>query len=168
MKKSEKRMIGILVLITVIVIIIYVVTSRGKEENIGVAEEGNQVVEEFVEVLEDGTRLNTSSKLQETKTIDGMEVTNLQLTESGDISLLLGTVRNVSSEAKGGYPVEIRVVDKEENEIVTVGGYIPELAPGAETQLNSSATFDYANAYDFTITKKDIVDEQPVEEMPVE
>ena len=42
---------------------------------------------------------------------------------------------------------------KNEKEITTIGGYIGEVNPGESTQLNSSATFDYANAYDFRIEK---------------
>lgn len=155
MKKKEKQMIWILIAITLVVIIIGIVMgiNNRKEENKG-EEVTNVVEEEFVNVLEDGTRLNTSNKLQETKTIDGMEVRNFQLTEKNNVSLLLGTITNVSSETRGGYPVVIKIIDKEGNEIVTVGGYIPELEAGESTDLISSATFDYANAYDFTITKK--------------
>lgn len=159
MKKKEKRMIAILIAITVVVIIIGIVmginnSKKAKQETEGAGAGENVVVEEFVQVLDDGTKLNTSSKLQETKTIDGMEVSNFQLTEKDNETLLLGTVTNVSSETRGGYPVDIKIVDKEGNEIGTIGGLIPELEPGQSTDLISSSTLDYANAYDFTITKK--------------
>lgn len=150
MSRKEKRIIGILVLITVIAIIVMVVIRNNNKNK----EEPVEPEEEFVEVLEDGTRLNTSDKLHETKTFDGMEISDFQLTENGNVTLLLGTITNTSSTNKGGYPVNITVVDKEGQEIITVAAFLGELKPGESTQLSTSATFDYANAYDFTITKR--------------
>ena len=150
-KKSVLILLGIII---VIVILIIAITSGKNDEEVtaGVATE-NQVKEEFAQTLTDGTRLNTSTKMQETKTIDGMEITGIQLTEKNNVSVLLGTVTNKSGEKKGGYPVSITILDKQAKEIITVGGYIEELEPEESTQLNVSATFDYANAYDYKIEK---------------
>jgi len=152
MKTKEKKMILILGLITIIVVIFAVITGNENKTN----EENKQeeVKEEFVEKLEDGTRLNTSKKLHETKKIDGMEISNFQVTEKGNVTVLLGTIKNTSESKKGGYPVDITILDKQGNEIIDVVGYIGELEPGQSEQLNVSASFDYANAYDFTIEKK--------------
>ena len=155
MKKNEKIMIIVLIAIAIAAIVFAVNFNKSKEEGTPQASEPTNVVkEEFVEVLEDGTRLNTSEKLAETKTFDGMQITDLQLTENGNVSLLLGTVTNTSDTTKGGYPVNIKVLDKKGEEIITVAAFLGELEPGESTQLSTSATFDYANAYDFEITKK--------------
>ena len=155
MKKNEKIMIVVLIAIAIAAIVFAVNFNKSKEEEAPQASEPTNVVkEEFVEVLEDGTRLNTSEKLAETKTFDGMQITDLQLTENGNVSLLLGTVTNTSDTTKGGYPVNIKVLDKKGEEIITVAAFLGELEPGESTQLSTSATFDYANAYDFEITKK--------------
>lgn len=153
MKKEEKRMILIIILVGVIIIGGLLIFRNGKNKDKEQPQE-NIVKEEFVEVLGDGTRLNTSDKLSQTKTIDGLEITNFQLTEKNNVTVLLGTITNKTSVVKGDYAVDIKILDKQGNEIVTVGGYIGKLQPGQSTQLNSSATFDYANAYDFEITKK--------------
>ena len=156
MKKKEKRMILILLVVLVIAIVAFIISKNANKGNKGTENktEENTAVEDFVQVLEDGTKLNKSSKLQETKTIDGMEVSDFQLTSNGNVTILLGTITNKSNEVKGDYPVSIKILDEKGNEIITVGGYIGELQPGKSTQLNCSATFDYANAYDFEITKK--------------
>ena len=122
-------------------------------ENINTTEEPI-AEEEFVDVLEDGTRINSSSSLHETKIFDGLEISDFQLTEKDNMAVLLGTITNNSSTAKGGYAVDITVVDKDRNEMTTVVAYIKELQPGENTILNVSSTFDYANAYDFTISRK--------------
>lgn len=156
MKKKEKRMIAVLVIITIIVIIIAIWMKYSKEPKEEVERQQVKVEStgENVEVLEDGTRLNTSNKLKETKKINGMEISNFQLTEKDNVTLLLGTVTNTSSTKQGGYPVKVKIVDKQGNEIITVGAYLGELEPGESTQFNTSATFDCVNAYDFSISEK--------------
>ena len=153
MKKGEKRLIAVLVLITIVVIIVLVMMNRNKKkENEG---EANNIarVEEFTTTLDDGTRLNTSSKLQETKRIEGVEIGGFQLTEKDNESILLGTATNTSNTTQGGYSVNITLIDKEGREIITIVGYVQTLAPGQSGQFSASATFDFANAYDFRISK---------------
>lgn len=156
MKKKEKKMIAILVAITVVVIMIAIWMTNAKEpkEEVKRQEAKVESTEEKVEVLEDGTRFNTSNKLKETKKINGMEISNFQLTEKDNVTLLLGTVTNTSSEKQGGYPVNVKIIDEQGNEIITVGAYLGELEPGESTQFNTSATFDCVNAYDFSISQK--------------
>ena len=155
-KKKEKQIIGVLAIIIIFIIIVAVVfkVKNSKEENLANIQEENVVAEEFVDVLEDGTRVNKSEKLHETKIFDGLEISNFRLTEKENVTLLLGTITNRSSEVKGDYPINIKVVDKNGNEIVTVSAYIGKLEVGESCELNTSATFDYANAYDIEISKK--------------
>lgn len=159
MKREEKLMVGVLILITILVIIVGIVMSinKGKKENKDnnvVAREENRVVEEFVDLREDGTKVNKSSKLHEKKAYDGLEIGNLQLTMKDNVSVILGEIKNVSNIAKGEYPISLVMLDKEGNEIITIGAYIQKLEPGQTAELNTSATFDFANAYDFKITKR--------------
>ena len=153
MKKNEKRMILILLVILIIAIIIFAVNKNKKENNNENTTENN-TVEELVQVLEDGTKLNTSEKLSETKMLDGLKFENMQLTEQGSQTVLLADVTNTGSTTTDIQLVDVTLLDKNGNEIVTVGGIISPLQPGASTQFNSSMTLDYANTYDFKITLK--------------
>ena len=152
MKKKEKRMILILLVVLVIAVVIFVVSKnkKGNKENT----EENKVVEEFVQVLEDGTRLNTSTKLNEMKKFEGLEFGNIQLTNSNGQSVLLADVKNTTQAETGLMLVDVTLYDKNGNELGTVGGIISPLKPGESKQFNTSMTIDYANAYDFKITKK--------------
>lgn len=159
MSKKEKQVIGVLIGIAVIaIIVVLIVNGKNKEdENIVNNEtvENNTVEEEkYVEVLENGTKLNTSEKLKETKEIDGMEISNMQLTEEGNITKLLGTITNNSNTTKGNYEINIKLIDENGKALTTLVGYIGELEPGESTQLSTSTTFDYANTYDVEITKR--------------
>ena len=150
--KGALIIIGVAIIITVG--IFFITRGKGKKEEVEIGEEENIVEEEFVNVLSDGTKLNTSDKLQEKKKVGGLEVSKFQLTEQGNSTILLGTITNTSSTEQGGYDVEIVVVDKTGKELGRIPAYIKKLQPGESTQLNTGITGDYANAYNFSINKK--------------
>ena len=153
MKDNEKKMLIILLIILVIAIIIFVVNKNKKGNNNENAEENN-TVEEFVQVLEDGTKLNTSTKLSEAKEVNGLKFENMQLTEQNGQSVLLADVTNNSGKATNLTIVDVVLLDKNGQERITVGGIISPLQAGEKTQFNTSMTLDYANAYDFKIVIK--------------
>ena len=153
MKDSEKKMIIILIIVAVLIIggILLLTRNRRSEEPAG-GNETNEPVEEFVQVLDDGTKLNTSEELHKTKMLDGLEISDLQLTERGNETVLLGTVRNTTDAVQTSV-FNITLIDKTGSEITTLQAYIEGLQPGASTELNVSTTLDYANAYDFRVSK---------------
>lgn len=153
MKKSEKKMVLILALIAIAIIVVLIVVRNNQKPEIANDGEAINKAEEFVTRLEDGTRVNTSKKLHETKKFEGLEISDLQVTENGNLSIILATVKNTSSTATQDMPITMKFIDKQGNEITTTHGYIGALQPGEETQLNTSTTFDYANAYDFIIAR---------------
>ncbi len=156
MKKNEKRMILILVIITIIAIIALVMMNNGKKEKqVASTDAPEQEVpkEEFVDVLEDGTKLNKSEQLQKAKKLEGLDITDFQLTENNNQTVLLGTITNNTNTKQGGYVADITILDKQGKKMITVQNYIGPLEPGQSTQLNTSLNLDYANAYDFTIAK---------------
>lgn len=150
MKKKEKKMILILIIVSILIIgIIWLVTRPKKEEIVE-----NEVVEEFVQVLDDGTKLNTSSKLQEEKTINGLKIGNIQLTEKNGQLVLLADVTNPTEKDSEIFLIDIILYDKTGKEIATVPGIVSPIKAGGKTQLNAGITEKYANAYDFKVVKK--------------
>ena len=155
MKKNEKKWVSILVAITAILIIVLIVRNVNKKDN-GEETTGevNTNMEEFVQKLEDGTKLNTSTKLKETKKLGNLEIGNIQLTNQGGQSVLLADVKNNGTTQTSIILLDIVLLDKEGTQIATIPGIISPLTAGATTQLNTSVQQDYANAYDFNIIKK--------------
>src|SRR5574344_1755699 len=109
MKKNGKNkksggMLPIIIIIVLIIVVIIVTVKVSKKGNNKVANNEQQVIaatnEEFVQSLEDGTKLNNSSKMSETKTIDGMEISDIQVTEKDGVTLLLANVTNKSNSDK--------------------------------------------------------------------
>ena len=157
MKKNEKIIISILLVVLVIAIIVFTVNKNKKEENNNEnvnTETENNVTEEFVQVLEDGTKLNTSTKLNETKQVGIYKFENIKLTEKDVQSLILADVTNTSKNETDAKIVDIKLLDKDGKEIVTIGGIISPLKSGETKQFNSSMSLDYANIYDFEIILK--------------
>lgn len=157
MKKNEKIIILILLVVLVIAIIVFTVNKNKKEENNNEnvnTETENNVTEEFVQVLEDGTKLNTSTKLNETKQVGIYKFENIQVTEKDGQSLILADVTNTSKNETDAKIVDIKLLDKDGKEIVTIGGIISPLKSGETKQFNSSMSLDYANIYDFEIILK--------------
>ena len=150
MKKKEKKMILILVIVSILIIgVIWLVTRPKKEKIVE-----NEVVEEFVQVLDDGTKLNISSKLQEEKTINGLKIGNIQLTEKNGQLVLLADVTNPTEKDSEIFLIDIILYDKTGKEIATVPGIVSPIKAGGKTQLNAGITEKYANAYDFKVVKK--------------
>ena len=154
MKKKEKRLILVLIAILVIVLIIGLFIKKNKNKENEIQNQNTATDEKFVQVLEDGTKLNKSSKFNETKNIDGIEISNIQFTYKDGQTVLLADVINNSGKAVDMTLLEIKLLDEQGNEIITVGGIISPMQVGETSQLNASMTMDYANAYDVEITLK--------------
>mgnify|MGYP004531869437 CR=1 FL=1 len=80
----------------------------------------NPEKEEFVEVLENGTKLNTSSELKKVKQVGAYKFENMQLTEQKGQTILLADVTNTSSSATKLQLLNVTLLDKDGKEIVKV------------------------------------------------
>lgn len=148
MKLFEKKGVLALIVVLIIVIAIVVIFKTTKENK------GEEKAEEYVEILDDGTKLNVSEQLKESKKIDGVEITDIQLTEQNGQSVLLANAINTTNTETVVMPINIIVLDKSGNEIGKIPGVIAPLKQGETKQLNVGITEDYSNAYDFKIEKQ--------------
>jgi len=155
MKRQEKRMITIIIVVGVIIIggiwLIKNVNSNNKKEN---KQEENIVTEKYVEVLEDGTKLNKSNKLKEIKKIEGMEITGIQLTNKDGVSRIIAVVTNMTNQEIELTPIKLTLYDDKNKVLEEVNGLISPMKAGESVQLNMGISVDYANAYDFKVEKK--------------
>jgi len=159
MKKNEKIIISILIIITLLMTIIFFVRNRNEEvnepENENNIESENTVVkEEFVQVLDDGTKLNISDELEKVKNIDGIEISNIQLTHKDGLTVLLADIKNNTGKKTSLKKIDVTLLDKEGKELAKISGLIEEMEIDGTTQLNTVVTSDYANVYDFKVDLK--------------
>ena len=156
MKKNEKIMITILIVIVVIVGGILIIRNVNQKESEPQPQEEveNIVAEENVQTLGDGTKLNISTKLKESKKLGDLEIGDIQLTNKNGQSVLLANVVNKGKQKTDVILIDIVLYDKNNQEIATIPGIISPLEVRESTQLNTVVQEDYANAYDFKIVKK--------------
>ncbi len=153
MKKKERRMILLLIIIGIIIIAI-LANMRNKKNaaNTGTGEnDRGEVVGEFVEVLEDGTKQNTSDKLNETKMVSNYEISNIRLTVQDGQSLIFADVKNIGTEKADVKSIKLTLLDKSGKEIKTIDGVIGNVEPGQTVPLSIAHKEDFANAYDLKI-----------------
>ena len=148
---KSKRILLVAVIIILIIICIIFFTQRNNENNISNTNQ-NETTQSYVEEIEPGVKINKSTKLNEAKDVNGLLITNIQLTtESGMTTLLADVINNTGSKTEV-QTVDITLLDNNGQELTTVTGIISELEAGATTQLNIAMTSDYINAYDFKVT----------------
>lgn len=159
MKKQSKKvnlrpLLVLLVAIIVIVLIVVIVkVVGGKDNKKNPSTQGQNPNNEYITVLEDGGRKNNSDKVTATKMLEGLEISNISLTERGGITTLLADVKNTTENESGDYTINIRLTDKEGKEILNTTGYLEKVAAGGTAQINANITADVANAYNLEITK---------------
>ena len=164
MTKQEKTYLFIMILVVIVALVIFSAT-RDKEDNIVPSTDSNlvenmdtdslnKVTEEFVQVVDDGTKLNISEQLNAEKTVGAYKIEDIQLTNKDGRTVLLANVTNVSNGDTELQLIDIVILDKAGEELETVKGIIAPLKAGKSTQLNTGISLDYSNAYDFKIILK--------------
>lgn len=152
MTKNGKRfMIGVAIIVVLLIIgsVIFAVTVPKKRK--GMVKSVDE--DKYVNVLSDGTKENTSEKLKEDKNLDGLDITEIKLTENNQLTNLTGIITNNTDKIKGDYTAKIIFIDSKNNELSEMGFYIKQLQPGESMALNASTTFDYSNAYNIIFIK---------------
>lgn len=151
-KKIQLWMVFVLIIVVIIGVgIILVVQNNKKQETPDDTAQTDIKKEGYVEEIEDGVKINKSSQLNEAKEIDGLMITNIQLTTKDGMTTLLADVTNHSGAKTEIKPVQITLLKQDGSELVTVTGIIDKLEVGGTTQLNIAMTSNYIEAYDFQV-----------------
>ena len=155
MTKDEKR--WIILLVAVILIAIALIIGLTKSKDVKKEEENSiniEKKEEYVEIKEDGTKVNTSNKLKENKEFNGLQISNISIEEKENETVVRADITNTTNAAQGDYGIYLVIKDNQGNEIKKIAGYLNYLEPQEKTRLNIKTSYDFANAYDFEIEKQ--------------
>lgn len=153
MKSNEKKIILVLLIILAVVVGIKIFKNK---KNINNTVQNNTVQvsqkeEEYVEYLDDGTKLNTSNALSKERKLGDLKITNITLSNQNGQTRLLADVKNTGKSNSEQKLVSVTILDKDGKQLITLKGLIVALKPGEKTQLNIGVTSDFSNAYDFKI-----------------
>ena len=163
-KPPKKKVILVTIILVIIIIIAYSITTKKQKKQ---QEQINQLIEqsqeltitdsnlaEYVKETNDDTKINISPKINETKTIDGLEITNIQITSSNGVTTLIADVKNNTDTATALKNVLVKFLDQNGKELVSVNGIIMPLEIGQSTKLNVSLSSNYVTSYDINIVNK--------------
>ena len=101
--------------------------------------------------VEDGKKINTSEKLLQNKTIDGINIKDIKLVAENGTTTLTATVENKSQKKINAGKITINFTNSNGEIYAKLNSYIGDIDIGKTGNLNASTTRDLANAYDFTI-----------------
>lgn len=128
--------------------------SETNKPNNNATNNENAVVGEFVEQKADGSKVNKSEQLKTTKTVEGLELTNIRLVENGGLSEIMADAKNTTNKEIDELTMIITVLDKDGNKIAELQASVFDVGAGKTTTLRAGITDDISNAYDFTVRKK--------------
>ena len=155
MTKDEKRWIVLLVAVLVIAIVLIVVfVTRPKEEEVVPQETptyGEEKSGEYEVELSDGTKMNVSEELKKAKTYNGVEISNVTLTEKDGVTILRGDVTNKGEATHERERVKITLIGANDEAVVEMTGTIVELQPGETKTLDVRITGKLTDVKDYTI-----------------
>lgn len=151
----KKRKISIkawvvVAIILIIIIVAFIVNINKKNKHETTENDENSYVEEIA----DGIRINKSTKLNESKLVNGLLISNIQLTESDGMTTLLADVTNKTEQKTSFKKLRIILLDENENEISSMIAFLNDINAGETTQLNVSTTSNYIKAYDFKVVEE--------------
>lgn len=160
--KRKLRRIDVIIIIVIIIIISTIgirkiMNNKTDVSNAKIAnqqEQENESKEQYVKILEDGSKLNISTKLKENKKVDNIVIKDIQLMYKDGVTNILANVENTGSTKLDATKLEITLLDDKGETVYKMQGLIEETDAGAISKLNSSITADFANVYDFTVAKK--------------
>lgn len=153
-KKNNKKIIIILVIAMILIIAVVAIYLINKRSSLGEKESVQNEVQSYVQEIEDGIKVNTSTAMNTSKTLGDLLITNIQLSNRSGMTSFLADVKNNGTEATPVKTIQITLLSYDGEELAKLTGVINSLKPGETTELNIATTSNYITAYDFKIEEK--------------
>ena len=175
LRKKKKIFFVILVILIIITILLIIVNLKNNKElktevekveevqnntvsletqvNPDSSIEDNPSIEgnDYIEVVSENIKVNTSKKLKEDKIFGIYKLTNINLQYTTQGTELTADVETTSTENISGKNIKIEFYNNKGDVVSIMGGYMPQVKPEQTTTLSLSTTADVTNAYDFKI-----------------
>ena len=114
------------------------------------------IVNPYVEELEDGQIENNSPALKEEKQFKKIEITNINFVYNpgNKMTTITADLKNVGTEEQEQEIVALRILGPNGEELAVIDALIPSIKQGETKTLRCSATADLSNASDFEMLEK--------------
>ena len=148
-RRKELKVIVAFIVVFIIVLIAIIINVNKKD-----AQPTSTEDESYVQEMNDGISINKSTKLNEAKLVNGLLISNIQLTEKDGMTTLLADVTNKTDQNTELKKLKIVLLDESGNEIATMMAFVNAINAGETAQLNASTTSNYIRAYDFKVVEE--------------
>lgn len=101
-----------------------------------------------------GEKVNTSSKLKESKTVGVYTFSNISMSNGTTGTIITATITSTVTEKTAGRDATMKFYDKSGKLVSQMETYIPQVKPGETTTFRTETTADVSNAYNFEIVLK--------------
>ena len=163
--RKETKIIIVVVIVWVVILVGIAISRKGKKEetnNGGTQVQTQQTEgqtqqeekEEYVQKLQDGSKVNISEQLRTERKLGELEIKNIQLVAVGEMTTLVADVENPTNKDVEEQKIKIEILNKNGEVITELRGKIDEVPAGGTAQINMAVTADVANAYDFKVSKR--------------
>ncbi len=98
--------------------------------------------------------ISSDGKVLDTKTIEGMEISGIDLNYKNGLTDIVGNVTNKTQEEQGGIILDVGLINANGKIITKLPAYIPVLKPGESTKLKTSDIQDLTKATKIQITRQ--------------
>lgn len=148
MKKSEIKMILIIILVGIAIIgIISLISNNKNKENTEEGKTESQVVEQG------GVKENTSSKLKEEKEVNGLKVNGISVTEQNGVASIRANITNTTGIEQDEFPIKIQLKNKNGEVLQEVGAYVGKMKADEIRQISASVNMQVDEIYDIEFVK---------------
>lgn len=172
---KENIILGVLIVAVLILVILYIVdkiqiaelkrkiaanTEAGISQEYKdkltaeITKEINEGEQKYIVLNDDLSKTNMSDKLKEIKKIGDLEIKDMQIITADNVTTVKASVTNNGSVTDGNFMVDLDFKNDNGRSILKIKAYINKVEPGKTVLLTTTTTTDFANAYDYTITKE--------------
>lgn len=148
MDKSKIWLLIVLIVIIALIVVIIIAANGGKD-NDNKMQNNNE--ENYSTVLDDGTKINTSEKLKETKIYGSIQMSNMKIARQGEMTVLMADIQNIGESVLAKQRVKITLLDEAGQVITEITPDIRELQSGEVYTFSAGMTEDIVNAQNYTI-----------------
>lgn len=149
MKPNEKRMIAVLLIITLIVFVIFIYTRKtGQNVDNGINDSNTTQNSKYVRTIENGTKQNISKKLQENKQLGDYNITDIKVTSNNsDLKITANITNNTKKDTKA-FGFKIIVLNESGQQVGLLESYVGSIKSGETKMINASTSMDINEIYD--------------------
>lgn len=109
-----------------------------------------------VDPEDENRMLNTSDQLTSKKEYQGLAISNVKISQYGEMAEVTGDITNISGkEIEGPLTFYLVLTDKQGNQVKMLKSMVKNLAAGATTSLLIEKKAPLANAYDYHVISEE-------------